>query len=213
MAPRRFLRLLHGAEPIPFTEGSGRVALAEAVTSPDNPLTTRVFVNRVWMHHFGKPLVRSPSSFGTLGQEPTHPLLLDWLANEFQEQGWSIKALHRLIMTSATYQMSSQFDQVAFDLDGDNELLWRMNPRRMDVESWRDSLLSVTGELDTSSGGPSIVDIARSNRRTLYAKISRNGDQFASDTFLRRFDFPMMRATVAERPTTHRAAAVSVSDE
>ncbi len=202
VAPRRFLRLLDGEAPELFTEGSGRLALAEAVTSTANPLTARVFVNRVWMHHFAQPLVHSPSNFGTLGQAPTHPLLLDWLTAEFIESGWSIKTLHRRMMTSASYQMSSRFDQQAFDVDGGNELLWRMNPRRMDVEAWRDSLLAVTGELDSSSGGPSIDNIGASTRRTLYAKVSRNGDQFASDEFLRRFDFPLMRATVEERPTT-----------
>jgi hypothetical protein len=199
-APRRFLRILSGSDPQRFTQGSGRAELADAIVDPENPLTARVFVNRVWMHHFGDGLVRTPSNFGTLGQRPTHPQLLDWLAAEFVAKGWSLKALHRLIMTSATYQMSSQFDQHAMGVDGDNRLLWRMSPRRMDVEAWRDALLAVTGELDTSAGGPSHDNITSSNRRTLYAKVSRNGDVFASDRFLRRFDFPLMRATVAQRP-------------
>ncbi len=103
-------------------------------------------------------------------------------------------------MSSATYQMSSQLDQRAFDIDGDNRLIWRMSPRRMDVEAWRDSLLAVTGELDHSFGLPSIEDLVNTKRRTVYAKVSRNGDQFASDVFLRTFDFPMMRATVETRP-------------
>ena len=199
MAPRRFLSVLSGAGTSRFNQGSGRVELAEAVASSSNPLTARVMVNRVWMHHFGKALVRSPGNFGTLGRNPTHGKMLDWLAASFMESNWSIKSLHRLIMTSATYQMSSRFDARAFAVDSDNELLWRMNPRRMDVESWRDSLLAVTRELDLEVGGPPVDDITGSNRRTLYAKVSRNGDQSGSDQFLRLFDFPIMRATVPER--------------
>ncbi len=103
-------------------------------------------------------------------------------------------------MTSATYQLSSAHDTRCYDQDGDNRLLWRMSPRRMDVEAWRDSLLDVTAELDRTSGGPPLADITRNRRRTLYAKVSRNGDMFESDEFLRCFDFPLMRATVAERP-------------
>ncbi len=128
VAPRRFLRILAGKEPNPFTKGSGREELAEAIIDPHNPLTARVFVNRVWMHHFGAGLVRTPSNFGTLGEPPTHPQLLDWLASEFVAQGWSLKSLHRQIMTSATYQLSSHFDEVSFASDGDNRLLWRMSP-------------------------------------------------------------------------------------
>ena len=202
MAPRRFLKVLSGVDAPRFSQGSGRIELAEAVASSSNPLTARVMVNRVWMHHFGRALVRSPGNFGTLGREPTHREMLDWLAASFMESGWSIKTLHRLIMTSATYQMSSRFDTLAYDADSDNELLWRMNPRRMDVESWRDSLLAVTRELDLEVGGPPVDDITGSNRRTLYAKVSRNGDQSGSDPFLRLFDFPIMRATVPERSTS-----------
>lgn len=201
-APRRFLRILAGEQPGPFRIGSGRRELAAAIVDPANPLTARVFVNRVWMHHFGNGLVRTPSNFGTLGEPPTHPALLDWLATDFVEHGWSLKRLHRQIIFSETYQQSSQFDERGHQLDGDHRLLWRMPPRRMDVESWRDSLLSVTGELDTKLGGRSEGDIAKSTRRTLYAKVSRNGDVFGSDEFLRRFDFPLMRATVAQRPNS-----------
>lgn len=200
VAPRRFLRIVKGAESKLFAEGSGRKELAEAIIDPKNPLTVRVFVNRVWMHHFGDGIVRSPSNFGTLGQRPTHPKLLDWLASEFVAQGWSVKKLHRLMMTSKTYQLSSQHIEGAFNTDGSNRLLWRMSPRRMDVEAWRDSLLSATGELDTTANGPPVDHITSSNRRTLYAKVSRNGDVFPSDEFLRRFDFPSVRATVAKRP-------------
>ena len=200
VAPRRFLRILAGSDPPRFQQGSGRIELAQAIAT--NPLTARVFVNRVWMHHFGKALVRSPSNFGVLGETPTHPRLLEWLAGQFMESGWSIKQLHRTIMLSATYQMSSRFDDHNFSVDGDNRLIWRMNSRRLDVESWRDSLLFVTGELDQATGGQPVEDITRSLRRTLYAKVSRNGDRFASDQFLRMFDFPLMRASVAQRSTS-----------
>ena len=200
LAPRRFLRVLSQGEPPDFTAGSGRRELAEAIVDRDNPLTARVFVNRIWMHHFGDGLVRTPSNFGTLGQPPTHPHLLDWLAADFVQNGWSLKRLHRQIMTSATYQLGSAYDEDCFRLDADNRLLWRMKPRRMDVEAWRDSLLAITGELDDRPGGSPVADISTSTRRTLYAKVSRNGDVFQSDEFLRRFDFPLMRATVAQRP-------------
>ena len=199
-APRRFLRILAGPEPPRFTSGSGRAELANAVVDPNNPLTARVFVNRVWMHHFGAGLVRTPSNFGVLGQRPTHPLLLDWLAADFMEHGWSLKRLHRQIISSSAYQLSSAHSASAYEQDGDNRLLWRMSPRRMDVEAWRDAVLGVTGELDCKLGGPPTDNLVGDRRRTLYAKVSRNGDVFASDAFLRRFDFPLMRATVAQRP-------------
>jgi hypothetical protein len=202
VAPRRFLQIVAGGERPHFANGSGRVELAEAITEAANPLTARVIVNRVWRHHFGKGLVRSPSNFGTLGEEPTHPQLLDWLAATLVESDWSLKSLHRLIMNSAVYQLGSQYDEQNFAADGDNRLVWRMNPRRMDAEAWRDSLLAATGELDRTPGGPPIDNITTSNRRSLYAKVSRNGDVFASDEFLRLFDFPLMRATIAKRPTS-----------
>ena len=198
VAPRRFLRIVAGAEPVKFTQGSGRLELAEAIVSPQNPLTARVFVNRVWMHHFGKGLVRTPGNFGTLGEKPTHPELLDWLTSRFIEQGWSIKQLHRDIMKSAAYCMSSHYDEQNFRADGDNRLLWRMNPRRLDIEAWRDALLAVAGDLDLKPGGLPLDDI-NSPRRTIYMQVSRNGDHFQADEFMRLFDFPAMRATVSER--------------
>lgn len=198
IAPRRFLRIVAGEQRAHFSEGSGRKQLASTVTNPSNPLTARVIVNRIWLNHFGKALVRTPNNFGALGEKPTHPELLDWLASTFIESGWSIKSLHRLITTSATYRSSSNFNETAFAFDGDNRTIWRMNPRRMDAETWRDSLLAVTGELDITLGGASIEDIVNSNRRTLYAKVSRN-DPLASDEFLRLFDFPIPRASSAKR--------------
>ena len=202
VAPRRMLRLLTG-EPAPkYKKGSGRLQLAMAITDPKNPLLARVIVNRVWMHHFGRAIVRSPSNFGTLGQRPSHPQLLDYLAYNLIQNKWSLKWLHRTIMLSEAYQLSSQLSGKAFGVDGDNRSIWRMNPRRMDVESWRDSLLSVTGELDSKMGGPSVGDLLGSKRRTLYSRTSRTGDQFRSDLFLRLFDFPIPRATIAKRVTS-----------
>jgi hypothetical protein len=178
---------------------SGRKELAESVAHPDNPLTARVIVNRVWQWHFGEGLVRTPSNFGILGEKPTHPELLDWLAADFVKNGWSLKRLHRQILASSTWQMSSTFVQAKFDRDGDNRLLWRMNPRKLDVESWRDSLLAVTGELDTRLGGAPVNDILNSARRTLYSVVSRTGDRFDSDAFLRLFDFPAAASTSPKR--------------
>lgn len=200
LAPRRFLRIIAGNEREHFNKGSGRRQLATAVVDPANPLTARVMVNRVWLHHFGQGLVRSPDNFGALGQAPTHPELLDWLAATFIESGWSIKSLHRLIITSATYRSSSEFDETAFASDGDNRTLWRMTPRRMDVETWRDSLLLVTGEFDLALGGAPVENIVSSTRRTMYAKVSRN-DPLVSDKFLRLFDFPIPRGSAARRTT------------
>ena len=202
VAPRRFLTLFPQVAWPEAVEGSGRLALADAVVDVRNPLTARVFVNRIWGHHFGVGLVRTPSNFGKLGEEPSHPELLDRLALEFMHDGWSLKRLHRRILLSSTYRQSSRFDPQKYALDGDNRWLWRQNPRRSDVEAWRDSLLAITGELDDSRGGPSIDDINASRRRTLYAKVSRSGEQFASDRFLRTFDFPLMRSSVEQRPTS-----------
>ena len=201
-APRRFLRIIEGEEAVLYSNGSGRQELAESIVHPDNPLTSRVIVNRVWLHHFGRGLVTTPSNFGLLGNKPSHPKLLDWLASEFVRRGWSIKKLHHTILTSATYQQSSRYDAVAFGVDGDNKYLWRYPPRRMDVELWRDSLMFATDELDQQLGGPPQNNILQSRRRTVYASSSRNGDQFASDQFLRLFDFATPRASIAKRTTT-----------
>ena len=198
-APRRFLQIIAGENAPLFNEGSGRRQLADAVVDPANPLTARVIVNRVWKHHFGQALARTPSNFGVIGEKPTHPELLDWLAATFVENGWSLKKLHRMILLSATWQMSSRYDADAFAKDGENRLLWRMNPRKLEVESWRDSLLAVTGELDPALGGPPTDAIMESKRRTLYGSVSRNGDHYKSDEFLRLFDFPAPRATSEAR--------------
>jgi len=199
VAQRKFLRVLAGDDAPAYSKGSGRLELAESVVDPANPLTSRVMVNRVWQWHFGQGLVRTPSNFGTLGEKPSHPHLLDWLARDFMENGWSLKRLHRTIMLSATWQMSSAHDDAKFAKDGDNRLIWRMNPRKLDVESWRDSLLAASGELDLTLGGVPTTNIMGTPRRTIYSKVSRSGDRFASDAFLRLFDFPAPQSTSAQR--------------
>lgn len=185
LAPRRFPEVLTGPNAPRFTQGSGRGELARTLAT--HPLTARVFVNRVWLHHFGRGLVNTPSNFGRLGERPAHPELLDWLAARFRDSGYSVKALHREILLSATYQQSSAYDAENEVLDPENRLLWRMNRRRLDVEAWRDTLLSAAGTLDRQLGGPP-RDLAdpKNRRRTLYAAISRH----QLDGMLRLFDFP-----------------------
>ena len=140
-------------------EGERRLALAEWITHPDNPLTRRAIVNRLWHHHFGQGIVTTPSDFGLGGDRPSHPELLDWLATEFQRNGWHLKPIHRLIVTSATYRQSSLInDAKATGLDSSNRLLWRQNPRRLDAESLRDAVLATSGKLDLSTGGPGFKD-------------------------------------------------------
>ena len=198
-APRRFLAVLAGDDPPPFKTGSGRLELAKAIASKDNPLTARVFVNRVWMHHFGRGIVGTPSNFGTLGDRPTHPELLDYLAARFVADGWSVKKLHRAIMLSATYQLSSRHDERNAHTDGDNQYLWRMNRRRLEVEPWRDAMLAVADNLDRTLGGPS-ADLSKpdNRRRTLYGSVSRHN----LDPLLRLFDFPDPNLTADRRPVT-----------
>jgi hypothetical protein len=140
----------------PQDEGSRRAALAKWITNPANLLTRRSIVNRVWQYHFGRGLIDTPNDFGHMGSLPTHPELLDWLAYWFTEHGESIKALHRLLLTSATYRQSSADHPEFARIDGDNRFLWRMNRTRLDAESLHDSILSVSGQLDLTAGGPSI---------------------------------------------------------
>jgi Protein of unknown function (DUF1553) len=202
--PRQFVEVVAGASRKPFATGSGRLELAQAIVDPANPLTARVIVNRVWTHHFGAGLVRTPSDFGTRAETPSHSELLDWLTSRFIEEAWSLKNLHRRIMTSETYRQTSQiFDFGLPILDSDavnprskiqnpklfdpeNRLLWRMNARRLSFEELRDSLLAASGKLDSSVGGKA-GDLFSPGfqRRTLYGTIDR---QFLPST-LRIFDF------------------------
>ncbi len=172
-----------------------RSVLANWIASPQNPLTARVLVNRVWQHHFGRGLVRTPNDFGLQGAKPTHPGLLDWLSLEFVRQGWSLKHLHRLIMTSQTYQMASNPNAEALAADPENDLFWRFNVRRLTAEEIRDSILAITGELNPKMAGPSIYvkipdeilagqsvpgrgwgesPTAEQNRRSIYIHVKRS---------------------------------------
>jgi hypothetical protein len=191
--------VLAGDDPPQFRSGSGRLELATAIASSTNPLTARVIVNRVWQQHFGRGLVATPDNFGKLGELPTHPELLDYLAVKFMDNGWSLKWLHRQILQSAVWQLSSTRDAAAEEIDADNRYLWRMNRRRLDVEAWRDALLAVSGRLDPQFGGPStnLADAANV-RRTVYAFISRH----ELDNMLRLFDFPDANITSATRAET-----------
>ncbi len=136
------------------SEQERRIALANWIVNPDNPLTARVMVNRIWQNHFGRGIVNTPSDFGFNGVPPSHPELLDFLASYFIEHQWSIKAMHRLIMTSKTYQQSSQLRKEAALIDGDTRLLWRFPKRRLTAEAIRDGILKISGELNLETGGP-----------------------------------------------------------
>lgn len=189
IVPRRFLSVLEQGEPTAFKQGSGRMELAEKIVGEAGPLAARVWVNRVWGWHFGEHLVRTPSDFGTQGQEPTHPALLEDLAARFVTNGWSLKWLHREIMLSAAYRQGSRDDPKAGGDDPTNRLLWRMNPRRLDVEAWRDSILWASGELNLAGGGPSSeVDSPEVTRRSVYSRISRG----RLHPVLQLYDFPVM---------------------
>jgi cytochrome c553 len=133
-----------------------RKQLAEWIASANNPLTPRVAINRIWQYHFGKGIVKTPSDFGATGDRPSHPELLDWLAGEFIKRGWSWKAMHRLMVSSNTYRQASRFDKQAAAKDAENRLLWRMNPRRLEAEVLRDSVLTLSGKLNPTMGGPGI---------------------------------------------------------
>ena len=202
--PRAFPRVLSGGESRPFQLGSGRLELARAIASPTNPLTARVLVNRVWMEHFGEPLVGSPADFGARSDPPTHPELLDWLAAEFMRTGWSLKHLHRLMVLSAAYQQGPaakpERERLARGVDPDDKLLWHFPRRRLDLEAMRDTLLFIAGRLDCTMGGrpsSSAADPANA-RRTLYGLIDRQD----LPTLYRAFDFAAPDQCVERRPRT-----------
>jgi hypothetical protein len=175
-----------------------RTALARWMTRPDNALTTRVIVNRIWQYHFGRGLVGTTSDFGRLGETPSHPELLDWLANRFIQDGWSFKRMHRLILTSATYRQSATHPAPAAAVrkDPENRLWWRMNTRRLEAEQIRDAILAVTGELDPARYGPG-VDLTRPCR-TIYTKALRN----TRDPLLNVFDLPEGFGSIPQRNVT-----------
>ncbi len=197
-APRQFLSALCGDHAKPFTKGSGRLELAEAIAA--HPVTARVMVNRIWKHHFGEGLVRSVSNFGRLGDRPTHPELLEYLAARFIESGWSIKAMHREMVVSAAYQMASAEQPAEYAArDPENRLLWRSHAReRLDAEALRDSVLAVAGTLDRAVGGPPKPLTDDGRRRTVYVTISRS----QPNRTLALFDFPDPNATSEQRAVT-----------
>lgn len=207
VAPPGFLQILK-KEKVPTGSDFTRLDLAEAIADRNNPLTARVYVNRVWHYHFGRGLVGTTSNFGQLGDRPTHPELLDTLAIRFMDNGWSTKWLHREIMLSATYGLSSVPDAKNLTRDADNHYLWRMTPRRLDIEAWRDSMLAVAGKLDPQIGGPPHLDPKgkvqlhpenpENRRRTIYGFISR----FKPNPTLTLFDFPEPNVTSDQRIAT-----------
>jgi len=199
-APRQFLTILSNDKPIPLKNGSGRLDLANAIADKNNPLTARVFVNRVWQHYFGVGLVPSASDFGIRTERPSHPELLDYLAWRFMEDGWSIKKLHKLILTSRVYQLSSADNVKAREIDAENRWLARANRRRLDFEAQRDSWLAVAGTLDLKMGGPG-VDITKApypTRRTIYGFIDRQN----LPGMFRTFDLASPDSTTAQRYQT-----------
>jgi hypothetical protein len=205
--PRRFIEVLSGPDRRPFAQGNGRLELARAIASPDNPLTARVMVNRIWQHHFGTGLVKTPSDFGLRAEAPSHPELLDWLALRFVESGWSLKALHRLIVSSEAYQRASAGQDPWPDeeraqlrrIDPDNRLLASFPLRRLDFEQLRDAQLAVTGELESRIGGsPSGLLEPSNQRRSVYSLVDR---QFLPGV-LRTFDFANPDLHVAVRHET-----------
>ena len=199
VVPRRFLTVLSNGTPRPFTAGSGRRELAEALIQDAAPLTARVIVNRVWKHHFGSGLVETVSDFGAQGARPSHPELLDDLAVCFVEHGWSLKWLHREIVLSAAYRQSSDYSPNRFSKDPENRWLGRMNRRRLDIEAWRDAILKVCGTLDERLGGQPLPFNQENHRRTIYGRISRS----EPDSMLRLFDFPDPSSHSPDRtPTT-----------
>ena len=197
VVPRQFLKVLDGNRK-PIASGSGRLELAKAVASKDNPLTARVFVNRVWMHHFGRGLVDTPGDFGLRGDPPTHPELLDWLASEFMANGWSVKALHRQIANSAAYRQTSLDRADGLSADPENRLLWKQNRRRLEFEPLHDSMLAISGSLDTTIGGPSVPLFTGKTRRAVYGSI----DRLEFPSLLATFDVPNPAATSPERTAT-----------
>jgi cytochrome c553 len=215
LVKRRFPIVLAGeAQAAIPNDRSGRLELATWLVDAKHPLTARVIVNRVWRWHFGAGLVRSTDNFGLLGEKPTHPELLDWLAATFVKDGWSLKKLHKLVMLSATYRTSSNYDAKAATADPDNRLLWRASVRRLEAEAIRDSLLAVGGTLDRAVGGPALAHVKNrgylfdhtskdltsyaSQRRSIYLPVVRNN---LYDVF-QLFDAPDATVPNGDRATT-----------
>ena len=208
--PKQFPVILAGQEQEPIAGGSGRLELGQWLASPDHPLTARVIVNRIWQWHFGQGLVRTPNNFGLMGERPTHPELLDYLASRFVRDGWSLKAMHRLIMSSSAYQMQSRVSDESWEKDSGNRLWSRFNRRRLAVEEMRDSLLALDGAIDLAMGGALTESLDsygfenaylhpdETRRRTVYLPIYRN----RMPNLLTLFDFADPSASIAVRAST-----------
>ncbi len=208
--PKAFPAVLTSQDLPPIESQSGRLELAQWLASEDHPLTSRVIANRIWQWHFGQGLVRTPNNFGLMGEKPTHPELLDYLARRFRHDSWSLKGMHRLIMLSSTYQMQSHISDEAWSKDSGNRLWSRFNRRRLTVEEMRDSLLGIDGTLDLAVGGAvtenlnsygfkeAYVHPDDTRRRTVYLPIYRN----RMPTMLTLFDFADPSASVGARPKT-----------
>jgi hypothetical protein len=225
VVPRNFLTVL-GGQALPKDEkGSGRLELANWIADAKNPLTARVMVNRIWEHHFGKGIVSTPNDFGFRGNAPTHPELLDYLTEKFVESGWSVKAMHRMIMLTEAYQMASTWNPKAGATDAKNELLWRFDRRRLDAEEIRDAMLSTSGALDLTpaNGHPfppevewkytqhrPFIAVYETNHRSVYLMQQRIKKQ----PFLETFDGADPNASTGSRPqsTTGLQALFMMND-
>ena len=198
--PRRFIAALSHGERKPFVEGSGRLEMAEAIADPGNPLTARVMANRVWQRLFGSGLVLTPSDFGVRAEPPSHPKMLDFLAADFVDNAWSVKALIRGIVTSSTYQQGETVHPKYAERDPGNRLLWQMNRKRLDFEAMRDSVLSVSGNLTLKQGGRSvhIANKPDARCRTVYGFVNRQN----LPNLFRTFDFAGPDTTCPQRFTT-----------
>ena len=198
VVPRRFPRVLAGDDQTPLPkDGSGRLELARWLTSDEHPLTSRVIANRVWRWHFGNGLVGSPDNFGIIGQEPINQPLLDWLAVSLTENGWSLKWLHKKILMSQTWQMSSQLNEHAQSVDPENQLQWRANVKRLEAEAIRDSILAVSGQLDRKMFGPGTLD-QNMKRRSVYFFIKRS----SLIPVMMLFDWPEHLVSIGQRTST-----------
>jgi hypothetical protein len=212
---RGFVSIVEPRAPDIARDASGRAQLAEWLTSDRNPLTSRVTVNRVWQHLFGRGLVGTPDDFGTRGSRPSHPELLDHLARQFMQQGWSVKRLIRRLVLSRTYRLGSDFQSAAAARDPENRWLWRMNRRRLPVEALRDGLLAASGQLDRSPAESVVADLnvqatgvgvkpnkpVRSARRTVYLPVVRND----LPALFQLFDFGDALSVNGRRSTTNVA--------
>ncbi len=200
LVPRRFLGVFpgHSDQPRRLTSGSGRLELAQAIVTEAAPLSSRVIVNRIWQHHFGRGLVTTPSELGHSGEPPSHPQLLDDLAYRFVEHGWSLKWLHREILASATWQQGNDNPR-SHQLDPNNLSLARMDAQRLEIEAWRDAMLLVTGTFDSRTGGPSVdLSDSKNARRTIYGTVHRRD----LSQILRVHDFPDPTAHSPKRTPT-----------